>query len=84
MNYPSYYRNQGRIVKVVSDTETRTIILPPDSTISERFTTRYPNANLLQQDLKNMLESDERKWKEFIFTFYQNIEAERKLANEKR
>lgn len=81
--YPKYYRRAGRCIKVVSEKETRTIILPPDSMYPERFTSRYPTIERMNEELAHCEECDENKFKEFLFTFYQRVEAERQLMNSK-
>jgi hypothetical protein len=80
--FPKYYRRAGKCIKVVSATETRTIILPPESMVPERYTTRYPSKERLEKDLENFEECDEKKFKEFLFSFYQRVADERQLANQ--
>ncbi len=79
--YPKYFRRSGRCIKVISPTETRTIILPPDSLVPERYTTRYPSKERLAEDLQHCEECDENKFKEFLFSFYQRVADERAIAN---
>lgn len=84
--YPQYYQRAARVIKVVSPTEMRTILLPPESLVPERFTSRYPSAARLQEelDLLHANPSDEHKYQEYLFTFYQKVDAEREALNRYR
>lgn len=81
MNFPSYYRKAGRCMKVLSPTEMRTIILPPDSLVAERFTSRYPDLERLTEQLKGSEECTAEKFKEFLTTFYSEVDSERNELN---
>lgn len=75
--YPKYYRKAGRCVKVVSPVETRTIILPPEASAAERFSSNYPDVDRLLQALKEYQETDLQTWTDFLSTFYTSISDER-------
>jgi hypothetical protein len=75
--YPKFYRKDGKCVKVASATETRTIILPPESRVAERYSTTYPTADRLLESLAGLEEVTEQTFKEFLFTFYQSVNHER-------
>ncbi|HEY3406445.1 MAG TPA: hypothetical protein VGK59_23820 [Ohtaekwangia sp.] len=74
--YPKYFRKNGKCVKVLSPTETRTIILPPDATAAERFSS-YPAAERLAEDLKTFSEVVPEVWTDFLRGFYSAIADER-------
>ena len=74
--YPKFYRKEGKCVKVVSDTETRTIILPPDAKVPERYSTAFPSRTRLEETLAGLEEVPAEIFKNFTFTFYQQVHHE--------
>lgn len=82
--YPQFYRNKGRCLKVISPTETRTIVLPPDSLVPERFTTNYPSAERLTEALQGFTQVEEITYKDFQVTFYKELSAEIQTINKHR
>lgn len=83
-DYPKFYRNGGRCIRVDSDTRTWTIILPPEIKVASRYPTTYPSAERLQEDLRDMEEVGEDIFKSFLFTFYQTVASERETMNQQR
>lgn len=79
--FPVYYRKAGKCIKVVSPTETRTIILPPERIVPERFSTIYPARERLIEELLDYTLTDAITWRSFFFTFAQAVQAEREKAN---
>lgn len=68
-------------MKVVSATQAKVIILPPDATVPERFTDTYPSPERLQEDLSRMLPANERTFRDFLLTFYDLVIDERQALH---
>lgn len=79
--YPRYYRKEGTAMKVVSPTQVKIIILPPERPVAERYSSTYPTAERLKETLTSMQEITEQDWKSFYYTFCQAVEKERQLAS---
>jgi hypothetical protein len=81
-SFPKYFRKEGRCVKVVSQTETRTVILPPDRSVAERYSSAFPDYERLLESLQGLEEVSEEIFRDFLFTFYQSVNQERQKVNE--
>lgn len=81
VTYPKYYRKDGTAMKVVSPTEVKIIILPPERPVAERYSSTYPTAERLKETLAAMQEISEQDWKSFYFTFCQAVGEERIKSN---
>lgn len=80
MIYPSYYRNNGRCIKVLTPTVVNLITLPPDAPVPLRDIVTYPSTALLLEELKTYSPSNADTWKGFLFEFYRRVKAEHELA----
>lgn len=63
-------------MKVVSESQAKVIILPPDSTVPERFTDTYPSPERLQEELSTMDPVEEETFRDFLFGFYHGVRKE--------
>jgi hypothetical protein len=79
MDYPLYYRKSGRCIKLLSDKQFQIIVLPPDRPDAERFTTTLPDSSRLASYLDGFEQVEEVTWKEFLYTFLLQAQAELQL-----
>jgi hypothetical protein len=75
--YPQYYRKDGRIIRIDGPLDTWIIVLQPQSKVAMRYHTKWPDTQRLAEEIADMEQSTVEKFREFIFTFYQQVAAER-------
>jgi len=76
-NYPKYYRKAGKCVKVSHENGVllgRSIELQPQASVPLR--SLIPPSRL-EAELANMEQCNQEIWKNFLFTFYQQVQQER-------
>jgi hypothetical protein len=76
-NYPKYYRKDGKCVKVSQENGVlvgRSIELQPQASVPLR--SLIPPTRL-EAELSGMEQCDHEIWKNFLFTFYQQVQQER-------
>jgi hypothetical protein len=82
MEYPKYYRKNGRCLKVLSPTEALQITLPPDFIVPLR--SQFPHPERLQEELREFEEVPSDVWDNFNYSFYHQVQKERESKNQIR
>jgi hypothetical protein len=75
--FPYYFRKAGRCIKVISEKETITIVLPNESLMPERYSTTYPSVERLRAHLSHFDQTTEQIFIDFQNTFYAQVSDER-------
>jgi hypothetical protein len=82
MEYPKYYRKNGRCLKVLSEKEALKITLPPDYVVALR--TIITGADRVQEELHDFEEATATLWEDFSATFRAQILEEKRIKNQVR
>lgn len=79
--YPQFFRKAGRCLRIDSPPTGWTIGLPPEFKVPVRSCDTYPSAGHLEALLKDFEPITQDEFKNFLFTFYQQVGHEREAVS---
>lgn len=77
VEYPRFYRRAGLAIRQDDRLTTWIIALQPEVLVAQRYRTVWPSEDQLAEHLRDFEMSTPEKFKEFVYTFYQQVERER-------
>lgn len=82
MEYPKFYRLNGRCMKLISESEAYQVTLVPDFMVPLRTVITGPER--VQEELRGYEETTVEVWEDFCATFRSQVREEAQVKNQRR